>query len=215
MRKATIVLLVALVAGLLSFTMTSPAQADEGVSTPKSVTAQLQAEDAAMSSVSRASAVFAATHYCDTDSQVLSGAFTYRYDLYWAARHYFRACRPYDPQDHYGYITPRWTVYSYNREGSHMTCNRWLRFLNSVDFNLYTWRPYSGANYNPGEVKVPCDESTINSDTQTHNTTIKLYFGPGNGSDRQPRWKVNVKENLAGDDDRNTSKWRKYSLLIN
>jgi hypothetical protein len=160
-------------------------------------------------------AVIDGNYYCDTDHLRMDNTFENGIgrNVYWQVTHYFRACRPYDPSEFYGYVTPLWTVGSYNAEGSHMTCNPLLRFINGIRFNMYFWRPYTGANFNPGSFYVPCDESTINGETQNYDTTIKLFFGPGTGDDRQPRMKVNVDEDIPAQEDRHQSEWRKFTLL--
>lgn len=107
----------------------------------------------------------------------------------------------YDQNDHPAYVEVRYVVGAYNVEGGSMSCGQWYSYLDGFTFNFYFWRPYTGANFNPGAFKVPCDESTTNGRTVWYNSGYNLYFGPGSGSDRQPRWKVNATINRNGDFD--------------
>jgi hypothetical protein len=112
------------------------------------------------------------------------------------------------------YVKPRHEIVSYNVEGSRMTCNGFDRFYDGAKSNSYMWRPYTGANFNPGELTVGCDESTINSNDRWFNpsTTPRLYYGPGHGDDRQPRWKVNITaaRNFGHGFDMHASHWQKF-----
>lgn len=91
------------------------------------------------------------------------------------------------------YVKPHKVIGQYNVDGTQMNCGSG-RKIDGFRFNFYFWRPYNGVNFNPGAFQVDCDESTLNSKMQTYDLSNvpRLYFGPGYGSDRQPRWKANV-----------------------
>lgn len=82
----------------------------------------------------------------------------------------------------------------YNQEGDHMSCsvNSNAR-LEYVSFNPYFWDG-AGRNFNPSEIRVPCDESTRNSRTKFYDGH-RLYVTDGRNA---PRAKVNWHIEKAG-----------------
>lgn len=103
----------------------------------------------------------------------------------------------------YAKVRAKRAIVSYNMMGDRMTCNRWLRKIDGVSANWYFWRPYTGESFNPGGMSVICDESTRNSEIQFFNLEDSkwLEFGPGNGDDRQPRWRVGITQKRNGNED--------------
>lgn len=113
------------------------------------------------------------------------------------------------------FVEPNYAIGAYNVLGvSHMTCNAFDRYFDGMHFNAYYWRPYNGVSFNPGAFFLPCDESTQNAEVQNYDydDVPRLYYGPGNGDDRQPRWKVNVTyaRNFGHGFDMDASHWQKF-----
>jgi hypothetical protein len=82
----------------------------------------------------------------------------------------------------------------YNQEGSHMSCSANSNaVLHYVGFNPYFWDG-DGRNFNPGEIRVPCNSSTRNSATKFYDGE-RLYVFDGTSP---PRAKVNWRLEKAG-----------------
>lgn len=135
----------------------------------------------------------AAEYYCNERLDQTTHTFQDKYDTFVKATVMYKYCVPYDT-DKLAYAEPYRVIGTYNRDGASMTCDPALRYLDGVRFNWYFWRPFTGANFNPGARTAECDPSTMNTVTQSWDLADvpRLYFGPGYGDDRQPRWKVNV-----------------------
>ena len=90
------------------------------------------------------------------------------------------------------YVKPFRAVNTYNAEGGYMNCAPASRYLDGVTFNWYFWRADTGQNFNPGGVTVTCDESTMNTVSQSWKLSDvpRLYYGAN--WYEHPRWKVNV-----------------------
>lgn len=99
----------------------------------------------------------------------------------------------------YARVKPKRVIVAYNMPGTHMTCDPILRKYDGINANFLFWRPYTGANYNPPKFHIPCDESTQNSEVQVFENAPKLRFGPGHGSDRQPKWSALITLQRNGD----------------
>lgn len=148
---------------------------------------------------------FGAIWRCDKRWQRVSG--TFEGGEYVQGTLYYRRCV--DVGAERQKVKPLSFIGSYNMPGGSMSCNAVTRKYDGVRFNLYFWHPYSGTNYNPGPFEVPCDPSTINGRIQEYPSTAPwFWFGPGSGSDRQPRWKVNITlmQNLDQDEEMSRGK---------
>lgn len=112
----------------------------------------------------------------------------------------------YSNPEKYGWVQPYLTLVSYNLPGGTIDCNEFSRKYDGVRFNWYFWQPYRGINFNPPGENIGCDTSSMNSGSQWYSarTTPRLKYGPGNGNDRQPRWKCNVtlRFNVRNDKDK-------------
>lgn len=77
---------------------------------------------------------------------------------------------------HRPWADPAFTIYGYNQEGSHMSCNVLMgnNVLRYVAFNPYFF-DFDGHSMNPPPVYVPCDESTHNSETQYYPGETRLH----------------------------------------
>lgn len=89
------------------------------------------------------------------------------------------------------YVKPYRVINTYDVEGSRIECNQFLRRLDGVTYNWYFWRPDTGANFNPGGVSATCDESSMNTVSQSWNLADvpRFYFARVL---YDPAWKVNV-----------------------
>lgn len=121
---------------------------------------------------------------------------------------HYRKCVPSEGP---AWVVPLNTVGMYNMDGTHMSCDWFLRKFDGVKFNWYMWDK-SGRNFNPPKYIVPCDESTTNSKIQKYNNAPRLFFGPGHGPDAQPRWKVNVTVQYNARKDAEFSRWKRFKL---
>lgn len=104
------------------------------------------------------------------------------------------------------WVEPVLTISMYNRSGTRMSCGAWGIF-GYVEVNPYFWDA-NGRNFNPGKFRIPCDESTINSNSQHYDLADvpRLYFVDG----AAPRWKVNINVVEAGVDEHTTLSGRMY-----
>lgn len=110
----------------------------------------------------------------------------------------------------YGKVKVQYSVNSYDFNKARISCDPIFRNYDGVKVNWYFYRPYTGENYNPPELKIPCDESAHNSKTQSYSNAPWLEFGPGWGPDRQPRWKAVVTLQKNGSRDKHGMTWGKF-----
>lgn len=149
----------------------------------------------------------ASAAYVCTDRQDIGGAF-FNGGEYMKIVVKYKYCVDPDP-DKLAYVKPYKVIGSYEIAHS-ISCDPVMRKYDGARFNMYFWRPYTGTAFNPGAVDIPCDTSGMNSRTQSYDlaNVPRLYFGPGYGDDRQPRWKANLtlRLNVANDEDRTVAK---------
>lgn len=111
-------------------------------------------------------------HYnCDWQRDSLHGKFNHDLErnLWWDVYEQYYACKPERGEhDRLRFVAAAVTRGSYNLEGTHFGCPALSLTFKAMRVNMYFKSDVNGANFNPGEFTVPCDESTQNSATQAY-----------------------------------------------
>lgn len=130
------------------------------------------------------------TSYHWNDGTLGADEWHFQFDLH------YEFCKTQGEDSDFWYTQSEFGIGKYNFEGTKQDCNTFIgaHKMKYVSFNLYTWTPYNGRNFNPPAFKVGCREDTTNSKLQEYQafgaTTPKLWFHSGEAPYGKVLWEL-------------------------
>lgn len=119
------------------------------------------------------------TSYHWNDGTLGADEWHFQFDLH------YDFCKTQGDKSDFWYTVSEFGIGKYNFEGLEQDCDTRIgaHKMKYVSFNLYTWTPYNGRNFNPPAFKVACAKDTTNSKLQEYQafgaTPPKLWFHSG------------------------------------